>query len=1083
MKTMPLVVQLSGGINNKTSDANAIHPGISYSENTDFTKTAVVGPRPSLVSRNILGSRVLTNGFPAVDPGTIEVATAPFSFTSMFKYRDSLGERPGLAANGRIWTWEDDRFTDRTYCGTARYERLAEFDFLLAGASITEPNAAIGYNFMPGVQIQALSGTAMLSGTKPSIEGFVPSTSGKVYGGACSVVDGNGDIWNCTVGQPSLGPAVNIVLVTRKNNNLSITTTTLKTDCVITVNAGTDTRSTVCCTDENSQATFGVPCIWAAYPNAAGSINVMRINAATGAIIAQSTYALANITALSIAVNSSTNTLVMGIMRTGVNGAACRLFNATTCVNTPAGDNQFNGASPSTNTAVVVIGISDQATPSALVAYQENSGTQKNTIVGKYIPATPTSFILKSFGSDDTLSGWIPAHNPVLISGPNNKNNKRAVLGVYYDRVIQAVGTNPASLQTTYLALDFTDCVKEGVAETRTWGTNNPGILAIGTADSDLHPPGKPQSAIVSTALDSYRFGGFQYKSFSSAGGQDFSIGINQIVLTYPKAAAIGEETVLSGSVPRSIARGYAFESIFVQGSPEVLVVTSAGGSLNIGSHTIQACWKWIDEAGVVHRSAPSQAPITAVTSAGNQTYSVTVTNLILHNRSNARVFIELYMTAVNPTTTSPKTLAVSNQQAAGATSLFLVTAESPNGALSLYTNNGAVLQNTVVSADGGIATLNRRLFVSDGKVVFASKLIDSGNNNGISWNDEGPLSIRVPTPAGRIVSLEALDDKLFIFCEHGIFMTQGDGPDDTGLGSQFLSPVQISELGAQNERATVATAHGVAFYNPNTTASGLSGYGGVFLIDRGLNVKKISDDIQDILISQGGSTFGQAHLAYVPERDLLVVNRFDSGTGAAGEPVGGFFLVLDMSAGNAPGQWSLWTTPNSGGVCLDLVGANGVLWGLFSNTGSSTNKYALGSFDGVSGTDAAVDALASPVDYRMLVRTNHIFANNSDGLGWSRIRTITPTGDKPLANTYTQTIGVTLDQEATYADSTVVTNTTPSGTPWPVPRDAAEYRLPNQKCSQIQITLSATPAVARWTAVRLDVIPFGNKAPANQRR
>src|SRR5262249_16942794 len=53
----------------------------------------------------------------------------------------------------------------------------------------------------------------------------------------------------------------------------------------------------------------------------------------------------------------------------------------------------------------------------------------------------------------------------------------------------------------------------------------------------------------------------------------------------------------------------------------------------------------------------------------------------------------------------------------------------------------------------------------------------------------------------------------------------------------------------------------------------------------------------------------------------------------------------------------------------------------------------------------------------------------------------------------------------------------------WPLARQAPEWRLPSQKCSTLQVTMSATPATARWSAIRLDVQPLPPRAPTSQRR
>lgn len=1137
MKTVPIVVQLASGIDDKTSDINAIKPGISFSENTDFLRVGEVQGRPSFKSRNLFGVRSLTTNPLAVADGTsVEMANVPYNFTSMFRYRDALGEHPGISANGRVWTWENTRWTDRLYNGTARFERVIDFN-VDPGNPVVDSNGkwgmAIGYNYVPADSSTFGPGSPMLSDANangiggPNIMGYLGGT-GFLLGTSCSAKQLSGsNMYHCCVGNN--GSDNNLTLKVRKNQDMTINTYTLKTDCA-TVTTGINNRGDhlrpQCCTDENADFTFFTPYIWVAYiRTTANSIGVLRVDPTTGTVANTQNYAFTGATGFAIASDSFTNTLSMAII-TGVAGSGvfCRKFTASTCVNVPAGDATINTTVGTPGNPVQVsIGLHDLVSSKFCVCWVDNrvANTIKCAVVGVYDAANVATWTLKTFNSDDDKSGWAFAHNPVLLSGPQFPGsffqNRRNIVGIYYTHNI----VPPASgnyFTHTYFALDFTDVNKETANETRNFGTVQPGILAMGTVDSGftatLNNSSVVGSAIPAFDLASFRFGGMEFKQFSAAGPFDLATGLNQVVLTYPKSAFIGEETILSGSVPRSICRGYAFERVFTQEAPEISLSSIAGASgLATGSYTFQAVWRWTDAAGVIHRSAPSQVPQTI--SADNAHFiRVKVTNLILHNRDVGKIYIELYQTPVNPTATSQKFLAQQGfvVQSATASTTIDISGQADPTHLALYTNNGAVLQNLPVPADGGVATVNRRMFFSDGKFVYASKLYDGTNNVAVAWNDEGNLTLRVPTPAGRILSLEALDDKLLIFCEHGVFMTQGEGPDDTGLGNNFLTPVQISELGISWERATVSTVHGVVFYSENSTEALIPGYGGLYLIDRGLNVKPIGQGIQNQIVSTSvsanfpndGSTVPvpKVHLSYLNERDLLLVNTFqwNSNLGSSGiAPFGGFFFVLDMQTGNGPGDWSVWTSPNGsvqdnikGGAPLDVVGASGRIWGIFSDLGSDFGLPAVGSFDGVPGTDGPINTLATPSPVRMRIRTNHIFANNNDALGWALVRSVTPVGNVLHGATeYTQTIGVTLDGSGTMSNSTAIVDTNPGneaftsdGRPkWPVPRDAAEFRLPTKKCSQIQITLEAVPAVPRWSSVRLDVIPSKVKAPTNQRR
>jgi hypothetical protein len=144
----------------------------------------------------------------------------------------------------------------------------------------------------------------------------------------------------------------------------------------------------------------------------------------------------------------------------------------------------------------------------------------------------------------------------------------------------------------------------------------------------------------------------------------------------------------------------------------------------------------------------------------------------------------------------------------------------------------------------------------------------------------------------------------------------------------------------------------------------------------------------------------------------------------------------------------------------------SGVLWALNDEPAP---------FSGTPGSDA------SGGDYTMRVRTSHVAANGQDGVGWARVRSVSPLAGVG-ATTHTLNLYSWADQ-VRCATSGALAQTTPavSGT-WPTNRLVDEWRLPTQKCSTLQVEMAASPATARWAAIRLDVQPLSRRAPAKQR-
>jgi len=781
--------------------------------------------------------------------------------------------------------------------------------------------------------------------------------------------------------------------------------------------------------------------------------------------------------------DSAGNTVVVAFTQNATAGAALRAFNATSCVNNAGSNNQFNNGSLYTATGNVAIAYWFAGT--CLVANTELPGAAgRVVVVGTYSVGAGTSVVKHILGDTDStgLGDFSIAHQPINITGPSTSGfvgRKRIILGVNYRRQVTGLIYH---VPDTWYALDFTDVARTVAGgETLVGGTIKPGLLAMGPVDTAFNH-NYCHDAIPGPNGDSYRFASWEDKLFSSLGGQDSCYGINEVTMTHPKAASIGEETVLSGSIARSIARGYSFETMFVQVAPEITVAAVAGGAVTAGSYTLQACWKYVDDAGVVHRSSPSLAAKTVVTAAGNLTIQAKIQNLMLHNRENGTIYLELYSTQINPTATSQKYLVATQAQGAGGSTTINITA-AVAVALPLYTLNGAILSNLPVPASGGVAVVNRRMWVADNHTIYASKKYKVNVNEGVYFNDDGPLTLSLPTPAGKILALEALDDKLIIFCQNAVFMTQGDGPDDTGLGPDFLFPVKICDFGISNEAGSTETVHGVAYHSIATTTDGgiVLGYNNLYLLDRGLNTTPIGYNIQEeVTALPGDGVTGVMQLGYVADRDLLVAHKNNARKS---------FFVLDMKTQPAPGQWTVWTSPNGDidssvnpGSVLTLAGIGGTLWGVF-NPDSDSGSGTSGEFSNTPGVDDVLFVGDTTHNVRMLLKTNQLYANTQDGLGWAKVRSVTILGNQMRSpGSYTEGLTVIQDRNivTTPFSNTYTQDFTDSV--WPANRPAVEYRLPLQKCSQIQFQLTASPAVARWSQLRLDILPSRAKAPAAQR-
>jgi hypothetical protein len=1063
-KTVPIIVPLASGLTQDVSALDGRRPGIQTAQNLAFDKSGEVKGRPSLVGVNNFSTRIVgasTAASSSVQP--LETYTFSNTWADMFKYRDSLGERPGICNNSRVYTWETDHWTDRLFTASVKVDRLAEYQPYATGYPSSNDTllgtlvTPVAYNFAAKPD-----SIPLLGDVTPSIQSVQATGTTTILFGGSADVQLAGNTWHCTVGTGFGGGTTALKLVTRKNSDDTVTYTTLGATSSLTISSGANNGEAPSVAADPTSGD-----LWVAYLATTNTYSLIRLNPSTGAILAGPvTTGLAGIIGIWVTVQAASNKVIVGLTQSGgVKGVALRQHNATTLALNAAANAQFDGGSATVPCGPVVVG--GTSSGPTWVQYQKFSPTiftsPSTVVLGLYDPVTPSATTEFTWSGVDSGATFTAAYGipfgPTLLGG-------RTIIGLSYAGYISTTGafaTNNAGPLFTWYALDVTDLFRVGAGATG-FALRSPGIVAVGpyqgsaaiTALGTLPIP--PTSAIPDSDGNGFRFSSLDYLNTSAAGGQNASLGVNQVRLVTPDFASLGEETLLSGAVPHIIARGQSTEAGFVQVAPEVGISTIGGaGTLPVGSYSFQACWMYVDESGAVHRSAPSQLPFTyAAPGAANAL--ATIQNCQITQRE-ATTYVELYMTRVNPVATDLKFLVGSKPQAAGATTTFTITSGPDVTTPTLYTAGGSVLQNTPVSADGGCAAVGRRLWLSNGNAVFASKLYRN-NGNAPAWNDEGPLIVFPPTPSGRVLCLKGLDDKLLILCERGVYMTQGDGPDDTGLGSDFLVPVAISPIGISNTRGAVVTQKGVVFHSNNTHGP----YGGFYIVDRGLGVTKISMPTQDSI------TTGNYELTYVAERDLVV----------AYDRASADILVWDM----ANGHYSTWTPPNGtsvdGALPLGLVGSNGALWCLYKP--GALALYGVGKYTGTPGADGILSSLDSVTHpYTMALTTNHMFSNSQDGLGWARVRGVAVLGSNPGAVSQL-TISALTDQGIPAGSTTQSMPTTVNGTTWPSNRSAPELRLTNQKCAEVQVSVSAVPATLVLSALRLDTLPVRTKSPANQR-
>lgn len=992
----PLLLRLGGG-QEADKDPGAGHAGADRVENCAFDREGALFPRPGY-TRDTMSFEVRGTGAGFSGGSTQTFAQATAAFRALLRGLGDAGERPIVLNDGHVWTKDDDRWTDRLGAWCTRVTRGVDVvgGFGFGGsASTVLPKVAWDFNLNAAPMLLTQDGRAAEgygSAAITNLGGNVPGTArcGTVSGAFW--IDGN-----------------NLRCALRSNGALTVTQTLLATDAQV---VGTVPQGVWASSSANA-AVFYV-----AYATTTlGHVKVLRVSTA-GAVLTTVDLNVSAATVLSLCVDNSSTKVVLAVTFVGGANVITKVLDATTLA-----DQAIDGAILKTGAGDargVVCGAVDNTANRAFVAWTTVTNDDLH-IADRSLTAATATFRRSYLGS--TAAAGVPAvrwqtkHQPVLWRG-------RAVLGI-------SVG--PDSNEHTWYDLDVTDVAgADGILPRSTLVARGP-LRASSSTDY-------PHAAILSTT--GWRFMSTEYNSFDITGGDVFSLCVINVEPTEPTTVEVGGKTMITGSVPYTIDE-YAHETgfPFLGGAPELAGVVQAGGAMAVGSYTARGIWVWTDSTGRVHRSAPS-LPVTLSTTAGNQTIAYKLTTCQLTAKSgilaSGGLSLELYITTTNPGPFDALYLqSRSSNDTTVAVKTFSIIGTPVTNSDPLYTTGG-VLANFPPSAPAGAAVLGRRVWVADQFRANASKLGRVDANEGRTWSDEGIVEVRPPASAGSIRALASLDDKLAMFCERGIYVTFGDGPDDQAIGQDFLTPYHVSDIGVAHARSVASTPDGIVFESGGT----------VYILDRGLSVQEIGRPVTDDIPAN-------AVVDYDPINGLVVLSSINAGT----------MPVLDVRAK----RWAVWQEVSEDIEPSSVVFVAGQLWW-------AAGSAAMGVFDD---SHPGNDYNGGSTPFSQLFRTAHLPIADS-GFGWGRVRSVNILGHALGATTHTVTVDVNFDRQnaAGYTDSVVVDPADRAASADPAHPYAPEFRLTRQKCSEMQVTLRASPGLARWNALELRVNPRPNRAP-----
>ncbi len=150
----------------------------------------------------------------------------------------------------------------------------------------------------------------------------------------------------------------------------------------------------------------------------------------------------------------------------------------------------------------------------------------------------------------------------------------------------------------------------------------------------------------------------------------------------------------------------------------------------------------------------------------------------------------------------------------------------------NIYTA-GDVLENQAPPVFKSLCATKGRVFGLTSDKVFFSKPIEDRVAPEFNYN----LTVSVPDSAGDTTAIAALDDKIVVFCENGLYILYGDGPNAAGAGGSFSQLLPIpGNIGCITKGSVGECPKGIAFLSEQ----------GFYLIDRGLNLQFIGTPVTD---------------------------------------------------------------------------------------------------------------------------------------------------------------------------------------------------------------------------------------------
>jgi len=465
------------------------------------------------------------------------------------------------------------------------------------------------------------------------------------------------------------------------------------------------------------------------------------------------------------------------------------------------------------------------------------------------------------------------------------------------------------------------------------------------------------------------------------------------------KSLRVGDRVfAAAGGIYNVSGAGLRESGFFLYPDPVTGVTDVGAGSVTGGVYQYCLVYEFVDDAGNLIESAPSQIFTTGSLAANRQW---TIQHRIPGWISYPQFRLAVYRTVAAGTIFYRATSGNYDLSVSTPTTPITITDNTSDATLAtrkiLYTTGG-VVENIAPPYTQSLSFVKNRLWTFE-YGSYDTAWFSKEVREGFFPQFSDLLKLQLPRNYGELTAIAGIDDKIVLFKQFGIYVVVGDGPTETLNGSFSQASPVSNGIGCINSRSVVETPQGILFQSQE----------GIYILDRSMDVSFIG---QPLYKSEGtilSSAYDPAlnRVFFLSTTDLWV-----------------YFMTT--------GTWHRWTVTNP----VDIDYLDGALY--FMNT-SHIFKLTGGTWQD------------NGVNYEQRIKLGQMQFGSVQG--YQRVYRALVRGRPPASSSGNITVSTFFDGNNTATDTqTIAQSATVSGD-----KMQLEIRPSVQKCETMQLQLSHT--------------------------